>query len=75
MDRSDKGPALKHTERSKRAGMDRLSRSLEDVLPIRERVRGAGGGLRSLTENIGTAALAGSTMMRRVGNLADFECV
>jgi len=55
--------------------MDRLSRSLEDVLPIRERVRGAGGGLRSLTENIGTAALAGSTMMRRVGNLADFECV
>ena len=75
MGRSDDGPALKLTARSNRAGLDRLSRSLEDVLPIMERVGGAGGGLRSLTENIGTAALAGSTMMRRVGNLADFECV
>jgi DNA invertase Pin-like site-specific DNA recombinase len=36
--------------------LDRLSRSLKDVLHIMERIADAGAGFRSLTENIDTHA-------------------
>ena len=39
--------------------LDRLSRSLKDVLHIIERIGSAGAGFRSLTENIDTTTPAG----------------
>jgi len=53
--------------------LDRLSRSLKDVLHIMERVAGAGAGFRSLTENIDTTTPAGRMMMQMVGSFAEFE--
>jgi len=52
--------------------LDRLSRSLRDVLTIMERL-GAGAGFRSLTEAIDTTTPAGRMMMQMVGAFADFE--
>jgi DNA invertase Pin-like site-specific DNA recombinase len=51
--------------------LDRLSRSLKDVLHIMERIAAAGGGFRSLTENIDTTTAAGRMMMQMVGAFAD----
>jgi DNA invertase Pin-like site-specific DNA recombinase len=51
--------------------LDRLSRSLEDVLHIMERIGGAGAGFRSITENIDTTTPAGRMMMQMVGAFAD----
>jgi DNA invertase Pin-like site-specific DNA recombinase len=53
--------------------LDRLSRSLKDVLHIMERIAAAGGGFRSLTENIDTITAAGRMMMQMVGAFAEFE--
>jgi len=53
--------------------LDRLSRSLKDVLHIMERVADAGAGFRSLTENIDTTTPAGRMMMQMVGSFAEFE--
>ena len=53
--------------------LDRLSRSLKDVLHIMERVAEAGAGFRSLTENIDTTTPAGRMMMQMVGSFAEFE--
>jgi DNA invertase Pin-like site-specific DNA recombinase len=53
--------------------LDRLSRSLKDVLHIMERIAVAGGGFRSLTENIDTTTAAGRMMMQMVGAFAEFE--
>jgi DNA invertase Pin-like site-specific DNA recombinase len=53
--------------------LDRLSRSLKDMLHIMERIAEAGAGFRSLTENIDTAAPAGRMMMQMVGSFAEFE--
>jgi len=53
--------------------LDRLSRSLRDVLTIMERREEAGAGFRSLTEAIDTTTLAGRTMMQMVGAFAEFE--
>lgn len=53
--------------------LDRLSRSLKDVLHIMERIGGAGAGFRSLTENIDTTTPAGRMMMQMVGAFAEFE--
>ena len=39
--------------------LDRLSRSLKDLLHIMERVREAGAGFRSLTEAVDTTTAAG----------------
>jgi DNA invertase Pin-like site-specific DNA recombinase len=47
--------------------LDRLSRSLRDVLTIMERLGGAGTGFRSLTEAIDTTTPAGRMMMQMVG--------
>lgn len=53
--------------------LDRLSRSLKDLLHILDRVEAAGGGFRSLTENIDTTSPAGRMMMQMVGSFAEFE--
>ena len=53
--------------------LDRLSRSLKDVLTIMERVQQAKSGFRSLTEAIDTTTPGGRMMMQMVGSFAEFE--
>src|SRR5689334_25423426 len=53
--------------------LDRLSRSLKDVLHIMERIGDAGAGFRSITEAIDTTTPAGRMMMQMVGAFAEFE--
>jgi DNA invertase Pin-like site-specific DNA recombinase len=53
--------------------LDRLSRSLRDVLALMERVREAQAGFRSLTEAIDTTTPAGRMLMQMVGAFAEFE--
>ena len=53
--------------------LDRLSRSLKDVLHIMERIAKAAAGFRSITENIDTTTPAGRMMMQMVGAFAEFE--
>jgi DNA invertase Pin-like site-specific DNA recombinase len=53
--------------------LDRLSRSLRDLLAIMERVEKAGAGFRSLTEAIDTTTPAGRMMMQMLGSFAEFE--
>ena len=53
--------------------LDRLSRSLEDLLHLMELVEGKGAGFRSLTEAIDTTTPAGRMMMQLVGAFAEFE--
>ena len=53
--------------------LDRLSRSLRDVLTIMESLRDSGAGFRSLTEAIDTTTAAGRMMMQMVGVFAEFE--
>ena len=50
--------------------LDRLSRSLKDLLHIMERVREAGAGFRSLTEAVDTTPAAGRMMMQMLGSSA-----
>jgi DNA invertase Pin-like site-specific DNA recombinase len=53
--------------------LDRLSRSLKDLLHILEKVDAASAGFRSLTESIDTTTPAGRMMMHMVGSFAEFE--
>lgn len=53
--------------------LDRLSRSLKDVLILMEKIAQAGAGFRSLTEAIDTTTPAGRMMMQMVGVFAEFE--
>lgn len=53
--------------------LDRLSRSLKDVLIIMERIQDAKAGFRSLTEAIDTTTPGGRMMMQMVGSFAEFE--
>jgi DNA invertase Pin-like site-specific DNA recombinase len=53
--------------------LDRLSRSLKDVLHIMERIAAVGAGFRSLTESIDTTTSAGRMMMQMIGAFAEFE--
>lgn len=53
--------------------LDRLSRSLNEVLHILERIAQAGAGFRSLTENVDATTPAGRMMMQMVGAFAEFE--
>ena len=53
--------------------LDRLSRSLKDLLVIIERIKKAGAGFKSLTESIDTTTPAGRMMMQMVGSFAEFE--
>lgn len=53
--------------------LDRLSRSLKDLLTLLEQIEGRGAGFRSLTENIDTTTPAGRMMMQMIGSFAEFE--
>lgn len=53
--------------------LDRLSRSLKDLLVIMERIEKTGAGFKSLTEAIDTTTPAGRMMMQMVGAFAEFE--
>jgi DNA invertase Pin-like site-specific DNA recombinase len=52
--------------------LDRLSRSLKDVLLLMEKVEQTGAGFRSLTEVIDTTSPGGRMMMQMVGTFAEF---
>lgn len=53
--------------------LDRLSRSLKDLLLTLEKIETAGADFQSLTEAIDTATPAGRMMMQIVGSFAEFE--
>jgi DNA invertase Pin-like site-specific DNA recombinase len=53
--------------------LDRLSRSLKDLLIILERIDTAGARFRSLTEAIDTSGPAGRMLMQMLGSFAEFE--
>ena len=53
--------------------LDRLSRSLRDVLMLMERIQEKKAGFRSLTEPIDTTTPAGRMMMQMVASFAEFE--
>lgn len=53
--------------------LDRLSRSLKDVLTLMEKIDQAAAGFQSLTEAINTTSPGGRMMMQIVGSFAEFE--
>ena len=53
--------------------LDRLSRSLKDVLILMEKIAQIEAGFRSLTETIDTTSAGGRMMMQIVGTFAEFE--
>ena len=53
--------------------LDRLSRSLKDVLLVMEKIEKVGADFQSLTEAIDTSTPAGRMMMQIVGSFAEFE--
>lgn len=53
--------------------LDRLSRSLRDLLTIMEKIQEKKAGFRSLTETVDTTTPAGRMMMQMVGSFAEFE--
>jgi DNA invertase Pin-like site-specific DNA recombinase len=53
--------------------LDRLSRSLRDLLTLMEQLGATKAGFRSLTEAIDTTTPAGRMMMQMVGAFAEFE--
>ena len=52
--------------------LDRLSRSLKDLLHIMDLIHARGGGFRSLTESIDTTTPAGRMLMQLLGSFADY---
>lgn len=53
--------------------LDRLSRSLKDLLIILEKIQSVGADFQSLTEAIDTMTPAGRMMMQIIGSFAEFE--
>lgn len=53
--------------------LDRLARSLKDLLTIIERLEAAGAGFKSITEPIDTSTPAGRLMIQVLGAVAEFE--
>jgi DNA invertase Pin-like site-specific DNA recombinase len=53
--------------------LDRLSRSLKDVLNLMDKIALSGAGFRSLTETIDTTSPGGRMMMQIIGTFAEFE--
>lgn len=53
--------------------LDRLARSLKDLLAILDEISAAGASFRSLTESIDTGTPAGVMMMHMLGAMAQFE--
>lgn len=53
--------------------LDRLSRSLRDLILIMDKMAAAGAGFRSLTEAVDTTSAAGRMLMQILGSFAEFE--
>lgn len=53
--------------------LDRLSRSLKDVVNLMENIQQTGAGFQSLTEAINTTSPGGRMMMQMVGAFVEFE--
>ena len=53
--------------------LDRLSRSLRDLILIMDKIAAASAGFRSLTESVDTTSPAGRMVMQILGCFADFE--
>ena len=53
--------------------LDRLSRSLKDVLLLMEKIQASDAGFQSLTEAIDTTSPAGRMFLQIVGSFAEFE--
>ena len=53
--------------------LDRVARSLSDLLKILEKVERAGASIKSLTEPIDTSTPAGRLMLQILGAMAEFE--
>jgi DNA invertase Pin-like site-specific DNA recombinase len=53
--------------------LDRLSRSLKDLIAILEKIEQAGATFESLTEHIETRSPAGRMFMQMLGSFAEFE--
>uniref|UniRef100_UPI000D38D9A7 recombinase family protein n=1 Tax=unclassified Variovorax TaxID=663243 RepID=UPI000D38D9A7 len=53
--------------------IDRLARSLKDLLHLLDRLRGMGCALRSLTEPIDTSSALGEFVLQMLGAVAQFE--
>ena len=53
--------------------VDRLARSLSDLLSILRRIDASGAGFRSVTEPIDTTSAAGRLMLQILGAFAEFE--
>lgn len=53
--------------------IDRLARSLSDLLTIMGRIEKAGAAFRSLTEPVDTGSLAGRMLVQLLGAFAEFE--
>ena len=53
--------------------LDRLGRSLKDLLFLLEKVAATGAGFRSITEHVDTTTPAGRLMMQMLGAFAEFE--
>jgi DNA invertase Pin-like site-specific DNA recombinase len=53
--------------------LDRLSRSLKDLLNILERITKAQAGFQSLTEHVDTTSAAGRMLTQMLGSFAEFE--
>lgn len=53
--------------------LDRIARSLSDLLQILDRVERSGASIRSLTEPIDTGSPAGRLMLQILGAMAEFE--
>lgn len=53
--------------------LDRVARSLSDLLRILEGIKDAGASIRSLTEPIDTSSPAGWLMLQILGSMAEFE--
>lgn len=53
--------------------LDRLSRSLKELLLILDKIDSAGVGFRSMTEHVDTTTAAGRMMMQMLGSFAEFE--
>ncbi len=73
-------PGLEHAIRAARKGdvlvvwrLDRLARSLKDLIHLAERLEEKGVGLRSLQEQIDTTSAAGRLFFHMMGALAEFE--
>src|SRR5215469_1034094 len=73
-------PELQHILRHIKAGdilvvwkLDRLTRSLSDLLTILKRLEQVGAGFRSLTEAIDTTTAVGRMLTQVLGSFAEFE--